>query len=55
MEEEIKTGFYYEIKVQNEKIDPEAFSKTRNTTTVTISRARKVKMFREAAREGLEK
>ena len=37
------------------KIDPEAFSKTPNMTTATISRAQKVKMFREAAREGLEK
>jgi hypothetical protein len=36
-------------------MDPEAFSKTPNMTTATISRAHKVKMFREAAREGLEK
>jgi hypothetical protein len=44
-----------ETEVQNEKIDPEAFSKTPNMTTSTISRAQKMKMFREAAREGLEK
>jgi hypothetical protein len=43
-----------ETKVQNEKIDPEAFSKTPDGTTVTISRAEKVKVFRKAAREGLE-
>jgi hypothetical protein len=34
-----------ETKVQNEKIDPEAFSKTPDRTTVTISRAEKVKVF----------
>jgi hypothetical protein len=44
-----------ENEVQNKKIDPEAFSKTPNMTTATISRAQKVKMFRRAAREGLEK
>jgi len=36
------------------KIDPEAFSKTPDGTTATTSRAQKVKVFREAAREGLE-
>jgi len=43
-----------ETEAQNEKIDPEAFSKTPDGTTATISRAQKVKVFREAAREGLE-
>jgi len=43
-----------EIEVQNKKIDPEAISKTPDGTTGTISRAQKVKVFREAAREGLE-
>jgi hypothetical protein len=41
-------------EVQNKKIDPEAISKTPDGTTATISRAQKVKVFREAAREGLE-
>jgi len=36
------------------KMDPEAFSKTPDGTTATISRAQKVKVFREAARQGLE-
>jgi polyphosphate kinase len=36
------------------KIYPEAFSKTPDVTTATISRAQKVKVFREAAREVLE-
>jgi hypothetical protein len=36
------------------KIDPESFSKTPDGTTATISRAQKVKVFREDAREGLE-
>ena len=44
---EVKTA------VQNEKMDPEAFSKTPDGTTATITRAQKVKVFREAAREGL--
>jgi len=44
-----------ETEVQIEKIDTEAFSKTPNMTTATIRRAQKVKMFREAARVGLEK
>ena len=35
-------------------IYPEAISKTPDRTTATISRAQKVKVFREAAREGLE-
>ena len=35
-------------------MDPEAFSKTPDGTTATISRTQKVKVFREAAREGLE-
>ena len=43
-----------EIEVQNKKIDPEAISKTSDGTTATISRAQKVKVFGEAAREGLE-
>ena len=43
-----------ETKVQNQKIDPEAISETPDGTTATISRAQKVKVFREAAREGLE-
>jgi hypothetical protein len=43
-----------ETEVQNEKIDPEVFSKTPGVTTTTISRAQKVKEFREAAREELE-
>ena len=41
-------------EVQNEKMDPEAFYKTPDRTTATISRAQKVKVFREAAREGLK-
>jgi len=41
-------------EVQNEKIDPEAISKTPDRTTATVSRAQKVKVFGEAAREGLE-
>ena len=43
-----------ETEVQNEKMDQEAFSKTPEGTTATISRAQKVKVFWEAAREGLE-
>ena len=43
-----------ETEVQNQKIDPEAISKTPDGTTATISRAQKVKVFREAATEGLE-
>jgi len=43
-----------ETKVQNKKIDPEAFSKTPEGTTATTCTAQKVKVFREAAREGLE-
>jgi len=43
-----------ETEVQNEKMNPEIFSKTPDGTTVTISTAKKVKVFREAAREGLE-
>jgi len=43
-----------ETKVQNKKIDPEAISETPDGTTATISRAQKVKVFGEAAREGLE-
>ena len=43
-----------ETEFQNEKIDPEAFSETPDETTATISRAQKVKVFREAGREGLE-
>ena len=43
-----------ETEVQNQKIDPEAISKTPDGTTATISRAQKLKVFQEAAREGLE-
>ena len=43
-----------ETEIQNEKMDPEAFSKTPDGTTTTISRAEKVKVFWEAAREGFE-
>ena len=43
-----------ETEVQNQKIDLEAISKTPDGTTATISRAHKGKVFREAAREGLE-
>jgi len=43
-----------QTEVQNQKIDPEAISKTPDRTTATVSRAQKVKVFREAAREGLE-
>jgi len=43
-----------ETEVQNKQIDPEAFSKTPDGTTATTSRVQKVKVFREAAREGLE-
>jgi len=43
-----------ETEVQNKKIDPEAISKTPDGITATISRAQKVKVFREAVREGLE-
>jgi hypothetical protein len=53
-----ETGTYVtmevETEVQNEKMDPEAFSKTPDGTTATISRAQKVKVLREAAREGFE-
>jgi len=45
-----------ETEVQNKKkTDAEALSKIPNMTTTTISSVQKVKMFREAAREGLEK
>ena len=43
-----------ETEIQNQKIDPEAISETPDGTTATISRARKVNVFGEAAREGLE-
>ena len=43
-----------ETEVQNKKTDPEAISKTPDRTTAAISRAQKVEVFREAAREGLE-
>ena len=43
-----------ETEVQNQKTDPETISKTPYGTTATVSRAQKVKVFREAAREGLE-
>jgi hypothetical protein len=35
-----------ETEVQNEKMDPEAFSKTPDGTTATINRAQKVKVSR---------
>ena len=35
-----------ETEVQNEKMDPEAFSKTPDGTTATISRAQKVNVSR---------
>jgi len=51
-----ETGTYIpmevETEVQNKKIDPETISKTRDRITATVSRAHKVKVFREAAREG---
>jgi polyphosphate kinase len=43
-----------ETEDQNQDIDQEAISKTPDGTTANISRAQKVKVFREAAREGLE-
>jgi len=43
-----------ETEVQNQKTDPETISKTPDGTTATVSRAQKVKVFREAAKEGLE-
>jgi hypothetical protein len=43
-----------ETEIQNGKINPGAFCKIPDGTTATISRAQKVKVFREAAREGLE-
>jgi len=43
-----------ETEVQNKKVDAEAISETPDGITATISRAQKVKGFREAAREGLE-
>jgi len=43
-----------ETEVQNKKIDPESISKTPDGTNATVSRAQKVKVFREAAREELE-
>jgi len=43
-----------ETEVQNQKIYPEAISKTPDRTTASIKGAQKVKVFREAAREGLE-
>jgi len=43
-----------ETEVQNKKLDPEAISNTPDGTTAAISRAQKVNVFREAAREGLE-
>ena len=39
-----------ETEVQNEKIDPEVFSEIPSGTNATVSRAQKVKVFREAAR-----
>jgi hypothetical protein len=54
---ETETNVMMEVKteVQNEKIYPEAFSRTPSMKTATVSSAQKVKILREAAREGLEK
>jgi hypothetical protein len=41
-------------KFKMQKMDQEAFSKTPDGTTANISGTEKVKVFREAAREGLE-
>jgi len=52
-----ETETYVTIEVETEvkkKKDPEAISKTSHGTTATISRAQKVKVFREAAREVFE-
>jgi hypothetical protein len=51
-----ETYITMEVKteVQSQKIDPEAISETPAGTIATISRAQKVKVFGEAAREGLE-
>jgi len=43
-----------ETEVQIKKIDPEAIYKTPDGTSATVSRAQKVKVFREAATEGPE-
>ena len=43
-----------ETEVQNPNVDPEAICKTLDGTTANISIAQKVKVFGEAAREGLE-
>jgi len=43
-----------ETEVQNENMDPETFSETPDEITATISKAEKVKVLREAARERLE-
>jgi hypothetical protein len=53
-ETETNVTLKVDTEVQNGKIDPEAFYKIPDGTTATISRAQKVKVFREAAREGLE-
>ena len=42
------------INVITLKIDTEAFSKTHDGTSATLNRAKKFKVFRDAAREGLE-
>jgi hypothetical protein len=44
-----------ETEVQNEKTKAEAISKIPNMRTATIGRVQKVEMFRETARERLEK
>ena len=51
--------YYYvttevEIDVQNQKMYPEAISETPDGTTAIISTVKKVTVFREASREGLE-
>jgi hypothetical protein len=45
-ETEINVTMEVETEVQNEKIDPKAFSKTLDETTATISRAQKMKVSR---------
>jgi len=53
-ETETNVTMAVKTEVQNQKIDPEAIFKTPDGTTASISRAQKVKVFRQAAREGLE-
>jgi hypothetical protein len=53
-EKETYVTLEVETEVQNKKLVPEAISKTPDGTTATVSSAQKVKVFRQAAREGLE-